>query len=199
MLKVKKIVGELLSSNSYLLYEEGQTDFFLIDVGDVKTVLNELPASSVIKGVFITHTHFDHINGLNEIVDKFPDCIVYTSEFGAKALYDSKLNLSVYHDMPFVFNGMRVNILSDNDSVQVANNCWLKAVATPGHCPSCLCYYTDEYVFTGDSCIPGVAVVSKLPRGNKRQAIESLDRILNIASNKMIYAGHDVDKWMSVL
>lgn len=44
----------------------------------------------------------------------------------------------------------------------------LYVIETPGHCPSCLTYYTDNYIFTGDSYIPNVKVVTKLPYGDKK-------------------------------
>ena len=43
MLKVKKIINDAPSSNMYVLFEEGQNNAFLIDVGDVKVLFNELP------------------------------------------------------------------------------------------------------------------------------------------------------------
>lgn len=45
----------------------------------------------------------------------------------------------------------------------------LYVIETPGHCPSCLTYYTDNYIFTGDSYIPNVKVVTKLPYGDKKK------------------------------
>jgi glyoxylase-like metal-dependent hydrolase (beta-lactamase superfamily II) len=49
---------------------------------------------------------------------------------------------------------------------------------------------TDESVFTGDAYIPGIAVVTNLPKGNKEQAKQSVQKILDLASYKTIYPGH---------
>ena len=55
MLQVKKIVGKLLSSKMYLLYEEGIADCYLIDIGDSSALAEELPDVMNVKGVFLTH------------------------------------------------------------------------------------------------------------------------------------------------
>ena len=82
MLQVKKIVGKLLSSNMYLLYEEGIADCYLIDIGDSSALAEELPDVMNVKGVFLTHSHFDHMAGINGLCQMFPECKVYTSEYG---------------------------------------------------------------------------------------------------------------------
>ena len=58
-------------------------------------------------------------------------------------------------------------------------------------------YFTNDYIFTGDSYIPGVEVVTKLPRGNKKDAEHSLEKILNLTEARTICAGHDVENWVS--
>ena len=63
---------------------------------------------------------------------------------------------------------------SNVDEVMLFENTTLKAIATPGHNPSCLCFEVGEYLFTGDSYIPGTKVVTNLPGGNKELAKESI-------------------------
>ena len=199
MLQVKKIVGNLLSSNMYLLFEEGVADCWLIDIGDSSALAEELPGSFIVKGVLLTHSHFDHMAGINGLCNMFPDCKVYTSEFGREALYSDKKNFSLYHEQSMVYDGENIEILHDGDAVKLFDGIELHVAATPGHCPSCLTYYTDEYVFTGDSYIPDVPVVTKLPRGSRAQSTASVEKILELAKTRTILAGHDKDKWVSLL
>jgi glyoxylase-like metal-dependent hydrolase (beta-lactamase superfamily II) len=49
----------------------------------------------IVIDVFITHAHFDHIYGINELIDLFPGCIVYASEESERGLFSSELNLSL--------------------------------------------------------------------------------------------------------
>ena len=71
-------------------------------------------------------------------------------------------------------------------------------MATPGHCPSCLTFYTKNYVFTGDSYIPEVPVVTKLPKGNRALAEVSKEKILKLSEDRKIMAGHDKDNWIII-
>ena len=199
MLKVDKVVGRLLSSNMYILFNESTTNCWIVDVGDYASLANTLPKDCKIIGVFLTHSHFDHIAGLNDLLGDYPDCMVYTSEYGAASLYSAKKNMSHYHEKTFVFSGNNVTILKDNDKVKLFTNEYLNVIATPGHCPSCLTFYTDNIVFTGDAYIPGVPIVTKWPKGNKADAALSLEKILSLSKDRQIYPGHDIERWKSIL
>lgn len=197
MLQVKKIVGNLLSSNMYILFEDGISDCWLIDIGDFFAVKNELSDGWNVKGVFLTHSHFDHIAGINDLSAKFPDSKVYTSEYGKEGIYSNKKNFSLYHEQPVVYEGENVVVLYDGNSVELFDGISLNVMATQGHCQSCLTYYTDSFVFTGDSYIPGVPVVTKLPKGNQKDSEASVLKILELAKTRTILAGHDKENWIS--
>ena len=49
---------------------------------------------------------------------------------------------------------------------------------------------TNDYIFTGDSYIPGFKVVTNLPKGNKIQALESVVKIKSLVEGRTICPGH---------
>lgn len=61
---------------------------------------------------------------------------------------------------------------------------------TPGHDESCLTYYTKKIIFTGDSFIPGLKIITTFPRSDKEKAARSLQVILEIAEGRDLYPGH---------
>ena len=190
MLKLKQVVNRVFTSNTFIVFDEDYEDCWLIDIGDYERMIDALPEGKRVKGLLLTHTHFDHIYGINELCRNYPDCVVYTSEFGKEALLDDKINLSRYHEHPIVFEGKHLMIVSEGNEISLFGNTIVKVIQTPGHDPGCLTYFTDSYIFTGDSYIPGVKVVTKLPRGNKKQAIKSIELILSLAENRIICPGH---------
>ena len=199
MLKVKQIVNHIFSSNTFVLSDDEFKTCFLVDVGDVDTVIDILPDGGIIKGVLLTHTHFDHIYGINELYRRFPDIIVYTSEYGKEALYSAKKNFSFYHECPIVFEGNNIVVLHEGNEIEIGFEKKIRVLETPGHCPSCLTYYNDDIIFTGDSFIPGAPVVTKLPKGSRIQSSVSVEKILELAKTRTILAGHDKDKCCDVL
>ena len=165
---------------------------WVVDCGDIEPL--SLLHGKELKGVLLTHAHFDHIYGLNELLGQFPKVLVYTNKAGRETLLDARKNMSHYHETPFIFNyPEQIRIVNDGDEIELAVGVTAKVVATPGHHPSCLTYIIGDVIFTGDSYIPGVKVVTNLPKGNKKQAQESIEKILQISKDKTIYPGHLVE------
>ena len=140
--------------------------------------------------MFLTHSHFDHIYGINALHRAYLECRVYTAEYGKVALYDEKKNFSKYHESPFVYEGEDVLVFNDEESIELYPGINMKVYATPGHCSSCLTYVVGNWVFTGDSYIPDVKVVTKLSGGDCVSAKQSQDKILKLAEGKVVCAGH---------
>ena len=150
--------------------------------------------------VLLTHAHFDHIYGLNQLLQLFPDVLVYTNECGKETLLDSRKNMSLYHETPFVFKYPdNIWIVNDGDVIELSEGLKAKVVSTPGHHPSCLTYIIGDTIFTGDSYIPGIKVVTNLPKGNKKQAQESIDKILAMSEGRTIYPGHYVEETKNII
>ena len=191
-MQVKQIVNSVFTSNTYILSEAKSKWVWLIDIGDIKGVLNSLSKDKIVKGVFITHTHYDHIYGINKLIASFPNCIVFTSEYGKKGLFSDKLNLSYYHEDLINFRGSNVKILHETNRIELFENCFLETLETPGHNWGCLTYKVDNYLFTGDSYIPNVKVVTKLKGGDRGENKKSLQKIMdNISENTIICPGHE--------
>ncbi len=189
-MEVERVVNSIFKSNTYLLHEEGCADYWLVDIGDIEPVMNLIPDGGRIRGVFLTHTHFDHIYGLNALAKCCPDCLVYTSFHGKEGLFSEKLNYSRYSGTPFVYEGSNVHVLTEGDAVSLSRNCAMTAYATPGHDWSCLTYKIGNSIFSGDSYLPGIKVFTKFVKSDKVQAVASEQRILELSRGCIIYPGH---------
>lgn len=185
---VQKITNSIFDSNSFIISKDKVC--WIIDIGDTGTICEFISGKFDVKGILLTHSHFDHMYGINDFHKKFPDCKIYTSEYGKIALKDAKKNLSFYHERAIEYLEDNVQILKEGDKIELFHNIYLEVLETPGHCPSCLTYYTDDYIFTGDSYIPNLKVVTNLPKGNKIQAQESVERIKRLAETRTVCPGH---------
>ena len=185
----------MFNSNTYILREDGSNDVWLVDCGDTHRVLEQLSQNEKIVGVLFTHGHSDHIYGVNELICAFPHVKIFSNEYGILELGNARLNCSYYHDdvddIVINPNADLVSLESDVNGVEF-NEGWLHAVAyhTPGHDDSCMTYVIDDYVFTGDSHIPGVKVVTIFRTGNRLKANESEQKILELANGRHLMPGH---------
>ena len=188
MLQVDFITNSIFNSRTYILSEEGSDEVWLVDCGDVEPILNRVAERKIV-GVLLTHAHFDHIYGLPELLRRFPDVPVYTNEWGRQALANDRWNMSRYHERSVVVDNADIRILKEEDIIELGEES-LEVMETPGHNPSSLCYIGKDCIFTGDAHIPGIPVVTNLPKCDKELALSSEQRIIRVARGKKIYPGH---------
>jgi len=183
------IVNDIFNSCSYII-SRGEVSW-LVDCGDTERILPHLQAQ--LRGVLLTHAHFDHIYGLNRLISVYPGLQVYTNGAGVDGLLDDKENLSRYHETPFVFNGPEnVRLVEDGETIPLFDGVVAQAVFTPGHCPSCITWLMDDAVFTGDSFIPGTKTVTILPHADKALAAVTEAHIRDLIVRRKVYPGHPV-------
>lgn len=190
MLTVVPVEGGPLSSTSYVIQTEEES--WIVDCGDYSTLKPHI--STPIKGIFLTHSHFDHINGLNDLLYEHNTAKVYTNTVGERMLFDPKKNLSHYHDSDFkILRPDLIEVVNNQETIYLGSAGLIQAIFTPGHNPSCITWVMKEYLFTGDAFIPGVPIVTKLPFGNRKLAMESKILIQELSYNRTLYPGHGIN------
>lgn len=187
MVEIRQIVNRVFNSCSYVVSLQGQS--WLVDCGDVAPVLSAIKGN--LCGVLLTHTHFDHIYGLNHLLSLFPGIPIYTNKEGKDGLLSDKLNFSRYHEDPFVLDVPdNIHVVTNGTVITLQNGVMARAVYTPGHSPSCVTWVVNDAVFTGDSYIPGIKTVTIFPHSDKELAHQSEELILQLSNGRHIYPGH---------
>lgn len=189
---IHQIANAVFSSNTYVINNDGG-DAWLIDCGEIDSIVTYLSENKLSpKGVLLTHAHFDHIYGLNSLYNTYPTVEVFCSSYAAQALYSSKMNLSKYYENPFELDRTCiVHGIDSRISISIFENIPILILETPGHNPGSLTFKIDKYLFTGDSYIPGLKIVTNLRGGDKLQAQNSLQLIKNLITNETILCpGH---------
>jgi len=190
-MQVKQFVHSYYNSNTYLLSLSSCESVWLIDAGNVRDIPQHLSGSQSISGVFLTHAHIDHICDIEFLLNHYPDCRIYTNLVGAESLNSPKLNLSFYHDNPVSYSGQAIGIVKEGDVMAIFPGIDIQITETPGHNPACLTFRVLDYMFTGDSFIPGFKVVSKLKGGDRLLAEKSRLKILSMLNPETVLcAGH---------
>jgi len=191
-MKIVRFVNSIFESNTYLIWDDNLKVCYLIDCGDINPILeliNKLNLS--LKGIFITHSHFDHIYGLNILIKEYPEVIVYTSIEGKKGLLSDRYNLSRYQADSFVFlYSNNIRVIREDCNIELWDKKKMNIFFTPGHDNSCLTYKIENNLFTGDSFLPEYKLIASFPRSNKEEAIRSGDFIMKLKEGCTIYPGH---------
>ena len=189
-LNVGCIVLGILENNCYFIHREGETETIFIDPnsqGD-KLFVRLREKGLEIKAILLTHGHFDHIMGANEM-RTISGAKIYALEEEAELLSDPQMNSSFkvgksYTVKPDV-------LLKDGDVVNVGS-INLKVIGTPGHTIGGCCYYSEEdkVLFSGDTLFFESCGRTDFETGNAGQMKESLRKLMELPEDVKVYPGH---------
>jgi hydroxyacylglutathione hydrolase len=191
-MKVEKFVNKILSSNSYIIHDKEEVSVWIIDPGDSKQLINWIRQKSlIVKGILLTHSHIDHIYGVNDIIKENPSLEIYASKNAIEGLYTPKANGSYYMEMNYTVNSNKVNYLANQDTLELWNGKMAFVFDTPGHDYDCISFYYNEYLFTGDALIPGVKPHLKSKKADKQVAYKTIDWIKKTFNESVVICpGH---------
>lgn len=186
---VKEIINEY-TENTYIVNEKHEA--FIIDPGahfeEIDTYIKEKQLT--VKGVLLTHGHFDHLYSLNITQDAY-QCPVYIHNKERDFLFDPSLNLSSTINKPIIFDKKDMVVPLEDGSVLELGTEKITVVHTPGHTRGGVCYSYKRYLFTGDTLFKGTIGRSDLPTSNKKELMESLKKIIkHFKDNTLLYPGH---------
>ena len=142
-----------------------------VDPGDAEPVLATLKKLGCqLAAIFITHHHWDHTNGIDDLLDHFNTAKVY----GA---YNSPVNSIT-------------NRLNDGDTFELPDNtgqCYV--ISTPGHTIDHISYLIDKHLFCGDTLFS--AGCGRLFEGDAAQMHASLNKLSHLPTNTYVYPTHE--------
>ena len=158
-MQVRRFEHPDFTSNTFLLQSDLGPDAWLIDAGEVREILDLKDLN--LRGIFLTHAHYDHIFGLNRILQRFPHAMIYASSYTLESMQNPKQNLSFYHEIPIEVIHEHVTILTEGQKITFNEDTHIEIIETPGHNPGSISFILQDMLFTGDSFIPGHPVVTK--------------------------------------
>lgn len=179
-IKVDQFINSRFASNTFLLSQECTKDVWVIDPGDISPISEwmAMNGKNEIKGVLLTHSHFDHIYGVNEIVSLYPSCIVYiANEYGLIALHNPKINGSKFTEEGPIEITENAKVEYYDDTMQLWDGVKMKTIKTPGHSDDSMCLLVEGLLFTGDTLIKDIRTVTKLKGGSVERLEESIKAI----------------------
>ncbi|MCC6683074.1 MAG: MBL fold metallo-hydrolase [Phycisphaeraceae bacterium] len=143
------------------------------------------------QAVVLTHAHVDHIAGLHEIRDRYPQLPILIHDNEREFLTDAALNLSLYFIDPFV-GPEATGSLAHGQQLTLGNTSF-EIRHTPGHSPGNVCLYQKEagVALVGDTLFADSIGRSDFPTSNPHDLIKSIhEQLLTMPDDTRVLPGH---------
>lgn len=190
-LKIGRIVMGICQTNCYFVYEEGKNRALVFDPADKGEYIYESLKEKgfQVKGILLTHGHFDHIWGTNKLRE-LSGAPIYAYEAEKVLCEDAVVNVSDQVGRPYTV--IPDGYLQDNEEITIAGmTCRL--IATPGHTVGSCCYYFEEagILVAGDTLFQESVGRTDLATGSMSALVRSIkERLFVLPDETKVYPGH---------
>lgn len=190
-MKIIVLENYYTSENTYIVYDEKSFDGVVIDPGYPADKIRDeaLNAGINIKYILITHCHYDHISGLEEL-RALTGAPLAAGSAASGNIGDPNINLTYSGLGHEVRARCAEKELSDNEILH-AGSLEIKCIYTPGHTNCGVCYLIDGSLFCGDTLFLRNCGRCDLPTGNQAQLEQSIqNRLYTLDDDTPVFPGH---------
>jgi len=161
----------------YFVGDKRSREVFVVDPAwQVDTILRAAKEEDLkIKGALISHFHFDHTNGVEELLETV-DCPIYVNK----------------HDAPYM-GISRDNIKNTDDGQKIrVGDVEFTLIHTPGHTPGSQCFHAQDCLVSGDTLFIGACGRCDLPGGDPKEMYYTLtQRLMKFDDSTILCPGHN--------
>lgn len=164
----------------YLLGNPETREALVVDPAwQVDTILKEAAAADYkIVGALISHHHYDHTNGIEDLLNA-TDSKIYINKHDAEFIKLSSPNL----------------VKTDNGDEVKLGDLSIKLIHTPGHTPGSQCFQVANHLISGDTLFIKGCGRCDLPGGDPQQMYYTLtQKIMRMDPATILLPGHNYAK-----
>ena len=161
----------------YLVGSKTTREVFIVDPAwQVDTILRIAKEEDLkIKGALVSHYHFDHTNGIEELL-KAVNVPVYVNKKDAPYMEYSS------DDIKEVDNNFKVK----------AGEIEIEMIHTPGHTPGSQCFHVQNRLISGDTLFINACGRCDLPGGDAKEMYASLtQKLMKFDDSTILLPGHN--------
>ncbi len=179
-------------ANNYLLMDKVSKEAVLIDCSEYKQRIVEdiTKLGAKVKCILLTHGHFDHVLGVNEMI-KALNVDAYINQ--ADTILTDNINNMVTRiaNLPVLEVPDIKGRIQDWQEFTIGEHT-IKAIPTPGHTEGGMCFLVDdEMLFSGDTLFCQNFGRTDLFGGNIKKLVHSIkDVLFELNGDILVYPGH---------
>ena len=191
-MKTVRIQAEGYGANCWVLIDEESGEFALIDPSCAGEAFSDFIEKRGLKKenlkyILLTHGHFDHITGADEIRD-ISGAPLAIHEADADFLTTDKNAYKYFFREDLIMRPAEI-ILHDGDILKLGE-IEIRVVSTPGHTEGSVCFFVGDNIYTGDTLFDRSIGRTDLVGGNQAKLEDSLRGLIALERDYNIYPGH---------
>lgn len=185
------VIGQV-ATNCYLLFNNETRKTVIVDPPEQGAKLYETLKQNQLEleAILLTHGHFDHIGGVNEL-RKLAQVPVYIHSGEADLAESASLNCS--SAMSRSVSVKADKIFEDGDILQFSDIPDIKVIHTPGHTAGSVCFYleSEDILVCGDTLFQESVGRTDLPTGSQSELVKSVrEKLFVLPDSVIVYPGH---------
>lgn len=178
-------------TNAYILFCPITKEAVFIDPapGSCQKLIEFVAAHELTpKGIWLTHSHWDHIADVAALLKKFPIPVFVHTDDAENLIHPGSDQLPCW----ISFEGVKpTHLLHEGDSLSVGE---LQAtvIETPGHTPGGVCFYLpkEKLLFSGDTLFQGSIGNLSFPTARPLLMWKSLSKLDKLPPDTLFLPGH---------
>jgi len=175
--------------NCYLLIDPDTNRCAIVDPGaEPDRIIAGIEQSGATpEAIWLTHAHLDHVGGIAGVKRRW-DIPVYLHPLD-QPLYAMASRQAAMYGVPFEQPPAPERSLSEGDVLRIGTT-EFAVMHAPGHAPGHVVFHGNGLVFAGDCLFAGSIGRTDLPMSNPRDLAASLERIVSLPEESVVYPGH---------
>jgi glyoxylase-like metal-dependent hydrolase (beta-lactamase superfamily II) len=191
--QIRLFVLGMYETNCFVVTVPGEPACWIVDCGFDPEPMLDWIAEQQLKpqALLLTHTHPDHIAGVDSAIDRFGPMPIYAHEAEAGFCSDPMLNLSAAMGIPLQVTEPD-HLLHEGDTLQLGDSAW-RVVHAPGHSPGGVLYVHDasKQAIVGDTLFAGSIGRMDFPTSDPEAMRHTIGEVLmGLPDDLTVYPGH---------